>query len=76
MIGEGLKTPIHLTSSNLFLYGVGFFLFLGYCGEISKIVVRKCNSNSLVAFDSNTIMHEKVSRDTAKISEGTSSFQR
>lgn len=35
-------------------------MFLDYCGEIGKEVARKCISNLLVAFDSNTLMHEKI----------------
>jgi len=48
----------HLTYSQS--TGNRFFMFLDYWGEISKEVVRKCNSNLLVAFDSNTLMHEKI----------------
>ncbi|PEW13287.1 hypothetical protein CN367_02490 [Priestia megaterium] len=40
--------------------GSRFFMFLDYCGEIGKEVARKCISNLLVAFDSNTLMHEKI----------------
>ncbi|ADE72284.1 hypothetical protein BMQ_pBM30020 (plasmid) [Priestia megaterium QM B1551] len=31
--------------------GSRFFMFLDYCGEISKEVVRKCNSNFYQFFD-------------------------
>ncbi|PEB61030.1 hypothetical protein COM86_26780 [Priestia megaterium] len=40
--------------------GSRFFMFLDYCSEISKEVVRKCISNLLIAFDINTLMHEKI----------------
>ncbi|MES9804743.1 hypothetical protein ABWK49_27350, partial [Priestia megaterium] len=34
--------------------------FVNENGEIGKEVARKCISNLLVAFDSNTLMHEKI----------------